>query len=366
MRKTIIFGASALALSLAGAASAQTAGTPNIASPDCIGVGGNCSDISQQGNGNEATVAQGPGVENVSDIDQDGSGLVANVDQQHSNPGGAIGYSTAATESVIDQTGSSAFASVTQSGTLRPTDDNDSTIRQNSATGGEFNVADRMDDLNARPPLADVGSFSNAAVVRQTAGEKNTSLIEQGTETASVSGNLAYVEQIGSGHDATIFQTGNDNAAIIDESGEVGESFSNNDALIDQSGNGNLADIDQEGSDLSSTVIQIGNDNEAFVMDQEGSNNSVLIRQEGNENLAMVDDQLGSDNLSETTQLSNNNEAYITQGGSENDSFITQMTGDGNVADVTQTGMNGFSDIMQSGSGNNAIVNQSGGSTGVE
>lgn len=363
MKTFILIGASALALSYAGTASAQSAGTPTPASPDCVGVGGNCSDIDQDGANNVAVVAQGPGVENVSDINQDGSGLVANVDQEHSNPGGSIGYSSAANESVIFQTGTSAFAGVTQSGTERPTDDNDSTVRQYSAAGNEFNVADRMATLNVAPALDDVGSFSNAAVVRQSAGESNTSLIAQGADGATVSGNLAYVEQIGSGHDATILQTGFNNSAVIDESGDS-LSDSNNDAYIDQSGSGNLADVDQEGSDLSSTVLQSGENNEAFVMDQEGSDNVVLIDQSGDENLAKVDDQQGSDNFSSILQSSNSNEAYVSQGGSGNDSFITQMTGDDNIADVTQTGTNGYSNVMQDGSGNNANVNQSGGSAG--
>ncbi|WP_444895162.1 hypothetical protein [Microbulbifer sp. SSSA005] len=259
------------------------------------------------------------GGNNTTDIDQDGVGHLATVDQ--SNP-----TSTNNTVS-ITQTGDSHQATVLQ-GTL--TDLNSGTIEQSG--------------------------LMNEAILEQIAEvSESTALIIQ-----SGDGNLGWVVQddfVEAGS-ATVIQSGSNNegiAAQVDVGGIQGT------VAVTQNGTMNFALALHEDFALNSTGIinQLGSENSAELFQGDLTESSFIsVEQDGTLNEALVGQgfalfssittfQSGDMNYVEVTQLGlSTGLATVSQIGSSN-IHVTTQTNDGQVAIASQVGGGNTGSIMQ-------------------
>lgn len=346
MKKTILVGASILALGVASPAFAQSTST-----------------VSQNGSGNQADVVQ----ENVntSDINQVGDNNVADVTQTGINTTGnevdidqtATGSNTA---NVIQQAGSNgSFADVIQDGT---SDGNTANIDQASTQGASVEV-NQTDSLNG---FADVFQGGGNGIGNFTAIVQGDSSLVSGTVSGATNAS-SIVRQEGDNNVALSIQTGIDQVSLIDQT----TASSGNDATVAQGAFGGMdtdAFILQIGDGDSAEIAQNSDGNDADIGQANGSGNFALIDQGfvggagvgGDNNIASIA-QDGSGNFSaisqnETTAGGMNN-ADVLQAGDNNTSFVTQ-DGTSLTATVNQLTDGNFSSVTQGGTGNTITVNQ--------
>lgn len=371
MKKTILTGASILALSIAAPAFGQSLPEPNYpAKPAaCATAGNNCSTIDQEGTDGIATVSQS-GSGNVSDINQ-----------------------TAASEDVstiVKQDGKNATSFVEQSG----------------------------------GPGVQVGStfFRNRVEVTQS-GDGADSVVYQGdsarleVEVIQIGDSKSFIDQEGNNSQVEVFQSGGDgNDSVVFQSANhssIGEALSGNAKTgVVQTGSLNTSEIFQgdpatssiDERDLTARVTQNGESNDSFIIQTNVGGRaeaSAEVNQQGNLNKSSVTqdgllgsnfptgtlvrvEQTGDDNKSDVTQTNRAtnintgvlpSQAFVTQKDDKNDSTIKQSSFSAQ-ARVTQTseGINptsprqranrfdggtdkvrgNFSNVDQSGNGENS------------
>jgi trimeric autotransporter adhesin len=310
-------------------------------------------------------------------------------------------------QSEIIQSGSSAVATVTQSGA-----NDKSKIEQQGGgtvtvtqTGNKGSTSDVKTSADDRPPESTVtvvqkddGSSSaatsqaNKSTVIQdnvngfgASGTGSTVSVTQTHNAAGAGQNSSYVQQ---GRNAvsgqvTVSQTGGEN-----NSWYTSNTSTDNDANITQTGVGNNSDVQQDfqGGGALAVVSQHnsgGADNDVFIDQisagfaanpaefalgaeahaiQTGSGNSSTISQTGfSATAATANDarstQTGNNNISSISQSGIENSANLTQAGNGNGSTIGQ-SGNTNDATVNQLADGNTSTVLQGGNGNAATVNQ--------
>ena len=210
--------------------------------------------VDQVGEDNFAYNYQRAGNFNSSDIDQDGSGNIANVLQDRDAPGDDV--SPVLAHSWVDQDGFGNDANVNQSLQVNA----EAHVTQDG-TGNMADI-DQWNTIQIDP--------SHYASVTQTNGDLNFGRVEQGGDTnarnwASITqmngdSNTAFVDQQGLGgdHMATVTQDGNSNR--VEGLGGLGtaalqDGFDHT-LTISQTGDLNVAQVGQQGSGNTATITQ--------------------------------------------------------------------------------------------------------------
>jgi len=346
MKKTILAGASIIALGVASPAFAQSTstvtqtGTGNQA--DVTQENANTSDINQVGDNNDADVVQN-GIDttgNDSDIDQTATGSnTASVTQ-------GAGSNGSFADVLQDGTSDNNLALVNQFSTqvstaeIIQTDALNGFAEVNQGGGNGLNNFAAVVQGDSSLVGGTVSGSDNANAITRQEGDDNVILgIQTGTDQ------ILLVEQIGvgSGNDATVtqgsFGGGTSNAFILQigdgDSAEIAQNSDTNDADIGQAnGSGNFALIDQGFVGGAG----VGGDNNIGITVQDGSDNFSAIEQNG-------------------TTAGNNNLADVLQDGDDNTSFVIQ-DGTDLTAIVNQLSDANFSSVTQGGTGNTVNVNQ--------
>ena len=345
MNKTVLTGASILALSMAGAAFAQSAPTAPAAptsppttapTPDCTGTSNNCSNVTQDGSDLYATVDQS-GEGNTSDIDQiNGSvgdptrdlGVVvtqSGTDNQsyvlQDNTGGANNPSQVTV--LQDGTGADSiviqFESSNDKVDVRQTGDNTSLVYQDGAPfgsdsrveidqfGGDLNTSTVFQLNTNRSSVGSPGGPDNGVIQN---GNRNDSEVYQGVSGAT---GFNFLQ-------AKVIQTGDDNNSFISQS---------NSGSVNANGgvfpNVTAAQVEQVGNFNISSVVQTGaRGGQSF------GNLNVGVLQDGDDNLSRIE-QTNVSSINSQASIAN-----VTQNQDGNDSFIQQSSGSG-LINVTQT-----------------------------
>ncbi|MGK7754270.1 MULTISPECIES: hypothetical protein [unclassified Roseovarius] len=359
MKRFLIPSASALAL-MAGASAALA----------------NDSTIDQIGALNTVNVDQTGGNEGVSDINQDGTGNLAEVTQSE-DPNGVPGFSVPTNMATINQLGGNARARIEQSNPDQPNaPTNTASIDQNS------------NGMPQNPPDGIPSGFSLNGRIIQDGSGNDSSIVQSGNpnqppEDGAGSGVTARNEQTGQDNtstvlqnvfgqdanpftDANVYQDGVGNASNVQQRGSA--------ALVDvfQIGEGNFSDVSQganeemtasvtqNGENHSSEITQIARTVTASV-DQSGSGQTSTIEQGGQsrESNATVT-QSGMGNTSDVNQTNTSAVATVTQSGTGGMSTFNQSNGQGAMAELVQSGTDNTSTIMQDGDLHTAMVTQSG------
>jgi hypothetical protein len=281
--------------------------------------------------------------QNVSNINQTGSGTSAN--QASVQQGGGIGN-----QSDVIQTKTSASGGPNETYVDQFGDDNVSYVIQDLSQSG---LAETLQTgTNNQGRIEQLGAQNDSAFINQL-GTDNKSVVQQGLGGGS-SGNIATSTQAGLLHDSVIRQTGNGNNASATQLGVGGQS------AIAQNRGLNQATYLDIGVDNTSYIRQrrIGSDGNTADVFQAGFSNFSEIGQDGSDNFASVD-QLGALNNSDVQQSGDDNVALVAQASSNSDSVVNQ-NGDDNVANVAQTGIFGSNEsyILQSGNNHEATVLQ--------
>ena len=261
--------------------------------------------VIQRGGTNNTSIVEQIDVQDPSLINSDDENLIANVTQA----GGS-------NDSEVYQTGRSAQATVSQSGSNQR-----SIIDQNlDAT------------LNA-------GTFGGSRVEVYQNGLGNLSDVTQRGNT-----NQVYIDQ--DGKNGRVFYTQTIDASRAKGTIFQGTGFSNMYAKVTQSGDRNPPIAGTLDGQNDVDVSQRAN-NASATVDQGGENNYVNVSQTGDQSLSNID------------QAGLNNVALVSQSGDNTTSIITQMTdSSNNTADVWQSANNAWSSVTQSGTGNQAYVTQ--------
>lgn len=311
---------------------------------------------------------------NMSSVDQTGSGAIATVTQDGANDRSTVTQTSGGTVTV-QQTGVQGSTSTVTTGADDRPPESTVTIRQTDTGGAvagtsEANVSTVIqDNVNG---FGETGTGSTVSVTQHhnIAGtEQNSSYVQQGRN--AVSGQVS-VSQVG-GDNSSYYSsfTSFDNDADIDQSGEG----NNSTVLQNFQARGAYASVSQHGTG--------GGDNDAFIeqvsdgyaavpaefargadaiISQNGSGNSSSISQTGYSELMSqgnyaLNVQTGDDDISSIDQGGIDNEALVHQSGTGNWSMVDQG-GNNNSAHVTQTTDGNMSSVIQSGSGNSATVTQ--------
>ncbi|EAQ28010.1 hypothetical protein NAP1_10463 [Erythrobacter sp. NAP1] len=384
MKKTILGSASIFALALTAPAMAQSdpldrptppsSPTPAPATTDCPPGANNCSLVEQDGTGLVVEVDQ-TGSDNVSDIDQIngsfGDGTIVGVD--------------------VDQTGTNAQSYVLQDGTgLSPNrvsranvsqagDGAESTILQDGTTNFTANVT--QDGENDSFVLQTDGFLAGGtqATIDQGGGDLNTAVTVQlggnsGRATTTQTGNRNNAETFQGdttnrfGLRSTINQTGDDNDAFVSQNTDAGASVFPNisNVRIDQSGNDNAASIVQTGdrggqanNTYNVDLDQNGNDNVSRVVQVNGSSatpSTILVTQNDDGNDSFVDQSSGEGTVN-VTQNSTDTSGMV----SGTDRFNVLDSAPDGSNDVFDSVRANFSNVVQSGDGiTDATVSQTG------
>ncbi|WP_379923275.1 beta strand repeat-containing protein [Erythrobacter sp. R86502] len=380
MRKTILTGASVLALSIAVPAFGQTApSTPTYPSTpaECASAGNNCSTIDQAGTDGNAILNQS-GSANVSAINQ--TAASANVDAKVTQEG------TNAT-SFVEQSGGPGVFVPNASGTFvrnkievsQKGDGADSVIYQGKSSRLQVGVNQDGDSTS----YVNQEGNNSAVEVTQT-GDANDSIVFQSANTSTVglpfNGNQRTgVVQTGSENTSGIYQ-GDLSTTSIDErdlTANVIQNGVNNDSFISQTNSGGraeaTAEVNQQGNDNMSLVQQSGLLGDAFPVgtivdvDQFGNDNMSDVVQENNSTRgdatpasAVIIKQFGDQNDSTVNQSSTSGSAKVTQT-SEGINPTSPRARDNRFDGGTDTVRGNFSNIRQSGLGqNDATLNQTG------
>jgi len=223
MKKTILTGASILALSIAAPA-----------------LGQNISDVDQTGAGNNAGVTQS-GDGNDSDVDQDGDSNTATVGQDGTDGVAGVLQTGNSNTTTIDQTSIEGFIDVVQDG-----DSNIANVTQNDASGNDSigiqptGTADpeaRINQLgNGNDSSIDqtnvTGSFNLIADNNQN-GDDNISTITQGANGPGFTGTLRATVNQTNGADSTVTQDANNGSKNFNATVTQDDSIS----VVTQTGN---------------------------------------------------------------------------------------------------------------------------------
>ena len=342
-----------LALGLTGIVHAQSTST-TIQSGS-----GHTIDLNQSGS-NDAYVEQS-GMDNTTDIDQDGAINDATSIQSGSN-----------NLSVIDQgvtlpgLGSSS-ATVVQSGST-----NDGRVAQGDGAGLIGLIDQAADNGFATVNQSGLGHIAS---VEQLAGTNNTGTSNQDGGAFNESGivqdgddNNAMITQTGNEHTATAKQVGDRNVSTITQDG-----FNNRAADRTTRGNDNVIVIDQIDSDNiavshiwgdrnSVTVTQSGNDQE---VDLDGRRNTTAPVLGVNDNVIDFD-QAGGDNFiggwledgasGNIILVSQDGSSHSVSGGPFGPGLYVE--GDLNTITITQTGVSNTANAAALGDGNSVTITQ--------
>lgn len=262
----------------------------------------------------------------------------------------AVGASYAS--SIVDQSGSGNKSKTSQTFTADGSYDFRILVTQ-YGVNNDSTVVQRDDATNEA--IADVNLL---AEVIQGGADNRALVVQENTEQN------AFVEQLGTGGYSEVKQImrGGTNFARALQSSTAHNAFSS----IIQGGTHaeysvqNVANVGQHGSEVSSTIEQVGAANNALVIQDGSVNSSTVFQGPGSAgpgfNTAQVH-QFGSNSTSSLTQLGSGNAAFVTQGGAHNMSWISQI-GTGNVANVTQMGDYNAAVVSQTGAFNAAFITQ--------
>lgn len=206
------------------------------------------------------------GWNNVAQIDQDGSGNDAVIQQGAEN---AIVFSAGAGDTLgQNNRGLVVQVGFDNSAVLSQEDDSTATIKQFGYDNRAFIQQDGDPDLN-----------------------ENFSLVEQGLAGADASNNFATVLQLGYNARSTVLQESSDNQALVEQTFRAAEA----DSFIRQTGgNGNYANVLQDAGDdtyagrLISVIVQNGSVNNAYVRQTNAAGSRSAISQTGRNNSAEV------------------------------------------------------------------------------
>lgn len=323
----------------------------------------NVSNINQTGSGSSATqasVQQGGGIGNQSDVMQtntSGSGnpVEAYVNQFGTDNVSYVNQDIDDSVAEVFQTGTNNqgrveqlgivnnFGSIDQTGA-----NNRSVIQQNLGGGGSDNIATSVQTsvfgLGHDSVIRQTGSGSNASATQLGGGGESAIAQNGGLNQATYLDigffNTSYMRQRrtgADGHTADVFQAGADNFS------ELGQDGSGNNAVVTQLGAFNNSDVQQDGNDNDASVTQGASSNADSVINQNGNDNTATVAQNG----------LGS--------LFGADESYILQAGNDHNATVTQSRGFGfgslfggaNISTVTQVGAVGSTaNVTQNGAGN--------------
>jgi hypothetical protein len=237
--------------------------------------------------------------------------------------------------STVDQTGSGATATVTQTGNGNNSDVNQASDNSNTEVtqSGGPNTATVNQNAAADNAKALVQQISSPV-----GGAANTSTITQNANTS------AFSNQIGNNNQSTITQDGQSLAPQ-----ELPFAYA---AFVEQIGANNIASISQPGEENTAASRQYGNNGQSYIT-QSGLAGTPYVN-----NVARVTQESGSDNAySLVSQDGQDNTADVLQYGADNESRITQ-TGPNHVADVKQYSSGNDSTVTQGGIGNTVTVTQ--------
>lgn len=380
MKKAILTSASLIALSMAGAALAQTAPADPLsptAAPDptaCDPVVNNCSLVTQDGTDLSATITQS-GTGNASDVDQiDGS-----------IGGGAVGVT-------VNQSGTNATSYVLQSDTgiagwpSRATvnqsgDGASSTVRQLGTRN--FSAFVNQDGANTAYLEQDGAAqtlLDSTASIRQFGGDGNTAVAFQQTGNSRIgSGGNNGITQDGNLNNSEVYQLagGRNFEAITNQEGDRNDSvliqrnIDNNDsmrALIAQTGDDNESSLVQSGINGSPNIPNFGFGPQMAVIIQSGSDNLSRVEQE---NFATGADTSGLQVL----QIRNGNDSFIQQGSGSGliqilqnshstSGMVSGTDRDNLITGTTDSVRANFSRVIQEGTGRTEVaLNQNGSAT---
>lgn len=306
----------------------------------------NQSVIDQSGNNAAATVTQS-GANSISDVEQLSGGVV-NVTQSGST-GSTSNVKTEA-DSALAPPANTVDVTQTDAGTGPATSQaNVSDVIQDNVNLGSSVSVDQTHNI--------AGEERNYSNVRQGRNASNGDVVVDQNGGDNVSN---YTSTTSTDNDATIVQTGSNNNS------DVQQDFQNGGARVDVSQNNaggadNDVFIDQISAGFATTPVQFAIGAEAVAL-QDGSGNSSTISQTGYAATASVSNyasssQIGDDLTSTIGQSGYDNTAVAEQTGFDNESTILQP-GNGNTALVGQ-GLNGnVSNVNQTGNGNNVSVGQ--------
>jgi hypothetical protein len=281
----------------------------------------NLSRIRQTGNRNSATLLQGQGNRNSSDIDQ------------HVDPAISVNSDRRAS---VEQRGASNSSTVQQLGS-----NNSVTVSQG-----------RSDALSQNGVSTIIQTSSGNAATVTMIGEANGSSVTQERVDPAVTLHVAEVAISGSANSSSVRQAG---LSLV--------------GRVQQSGHQNVAQVQQlNGADgSSSTITQLLDFNSASARQIGGARNASTIRQTGLRNSATLLQEQGSRNSSNIDQsvdpaisINSDRQASVTQRGSDNSSTVQQL-GSNSSATVVQgqatlLSQGTFSSIVQSGTGDVARV----------
>lgn len=333
------------------------------------------------------------GNDNIADITQSGGSYVWTELTQNGD----------SNEATVIQTGINVSVEATQQGVanqLMTTQEGFGTwVRSNQEGEGNLQSISQRSEGGATASVDQYG-LDNEVYVFQTEGDYNDGRITQMGQENLVTLTQTYIlnsldaTQDGIGNQASIQQTGHVTAQInqagLDNSVELLQgAYSAADAVISQTGEYNEASVSQsDGSYDSSSDLylsQNGIRNRAdvrvavaggsFDFTQTGTGNELNARQ-GGSNGSITGVSIGDDNSVDIAQMGNANSLDLAQNGSDNiieasqmsdgasgDVGIIDQTGTGNYASLAQEagGIGSGSDtatIMQSGMNNSATVTQ--------
>jgi len=292
--------------------------------------------------------ASGAEAINTLDIDQEGYGQRAYIEQATVDP-----YDADGNLATIRQAGRGQHGIILQ----QSGSDNEAHIRQEGYGG-----TSSLDSL----ANCSVSGFGNCARIKQSASGGVATIVQEFREEGhSYNNNEAQIEQRSAGNNAHIVQVGNHSFARVDQ--EVG---AGNTANISQGQKGNNSKKnfvpDEPCEHCIATILQSGAGNTATIEQRnpDRSNSGIypheaFITQQGDGNTATIS-QLGFNDYASILQNGMGNTATIDQYGDQNTATITQ-TGNYNTGNIAQTGdSNGFT-LIQNGDGLSFSIVQDGG-----
>lgn len=185
------------------------------------------------------------------------------------------------------------------------------------------------------------------AIIMQLGNENQASVEQEGTA------HLAGVGQVGQKNEIEVLQVekkdlvfsiqfGFKNNAMICQIHpsviSTSQNLSDKDVFTYQSGLFNKLDVMQTGDDHTTSVYQVDNNNEVFIVQEQhllgvGANATFLV-QAGVGNWAVIQ-QAGANQLARTLQIGDDNSSFIDQKGIDNTASVIQ-TGNNNSATINQ------------------------------
>lgn len=324
---------------------------------------GNAVNTEVKGTGNNATVTQNEGNNNIARVevtDTVEASLVTVTQQDDGNEANVLqSGDTARVMATVSQNGDQGLAAIEQTDAFFSTAE----ITQDNVAnpGDNANIAGIKQTGGLSSSFASIVQFSeggveNEASISQDGVQRGNAVILQ-----SGNGNRSAFAQTGSDSDlflGRLTQEGNLNSAQIDQVGDILA------VIAEQEGAGNILEVAQSGEGQDARTMQLGDDNEVYI-EQSGFRNfgvpeadGITLLQFGAQNIASIAQHADVSTLV-LRQEGDENSVNLAQGGFNN-SLVVRQNGEGNEAEVVQEGAHNSLTLTQTGAGNGYSGNLAG------